>query len=237
MDRFFCPELTSTSQSIELSLDERHHIVNVFRKRPGDQIEITNGSGRVAIAEVEKIDRQSVACRVLKITEVSPPLPRIHLAISTIRPKRMDWAVEKLTELGCCTIQPLIFKYTNVKAFKINHLQKIAISALKQSKQAFLPKLSALQSFSDWLQQLPATSKSLRLLAHLSESAQGMPTINLADFQDIWVIIGPEGGFSDSELALANANECRAIKLSDSILRSETAAIAAVAQAKSLCLK
>ncbi len=236
MDRFYCPELTHKSLLLTLPADESHHITNVFRKKTGEQIEVTNGAGLVAISEIEKIDRQIVTCRVLNIIETPPPLPRIHLAISTIRPKRMDWAVEKLTELGVHSIQPLIFKYTNVKTFKINHLQKIAVSALKQSRQAFLPTLAPPLSFSHWLSQLSQYPKTLKLLAHLSASAVGLQKIALSEYQDIWLIIGPEGGFCDTELAIAHTNKCEHVKLSNTILRAETAAVTAIAQAKSTFL-
>ena len=160
-----------------------------------------------------------------------PATRRITMALAAIRSNRMDWAVEKLTELGIGTIQPLYTEYTDIRSIKKHHLEKITVSAIKQSRQAWLPRLNDPQ---DW-QTFTAAAQGTCVLAHLDAAAlpfsgQSFPAAPAS----ITIAIGPEGGFSATELETAGNRHFRTVRLSETLLRTETAAITAFVQIKLL---
>mgnify|MGYP005725489401 CR=1 FL=1 len=233
MELFYCPTLISNSTEVNLSPEESHHVKRVFRKKSGEPISLTNGSGLIATGNIRGFSAQSVTCQIQDIENIPiPPEQNIAVAISTIRPNRMDWAVEKLTELGVGVIQPILTQFTEIKTFKYNHLQKISISAIKQSKQAYLPQLRSPLPFRDWLYQLSISEVQNCFIAHLSARAESIPKLKLNADKKIILIIGPEGGFSEAEISIAEEKGIRTVKLAEQILRTETAAITAVAQLK-----
>ncbi len=233
MEFFYCADLSDVSEIVQLSGEESHHLRRVFRKRSGDLITLSNGKGILAEAVVENAPLQQVFCRIRSLQKVPPPPERrVHLALSLIRPNRMDWAVEKLAELGAGSIQPLLCRFSNIKTFKVEHLRKIAVSAMKQSEQAYLPELLSPLSFEKFLQQLPPPETRRRLIADRVEEAVSFKKIAAKPGQEIVIAIGPEGGFSEEETARAKGSGFQPLKLGDQILRAETAAVVAVAQAK-----
>lgn len=237
MERFYAPDLLSTSETIELSPDESHHIIRVFRKHAGETVAIANGNGLMATATITGQSRKTVQCSIQSVEQISRPEPALQIAISCIRPNRMDWAIEKLTELGVAAIQPLICEHTSVRHFKIDHSRKIAVSAMKQSGIAWLPELREPLTFSDWLAAGNSRENDLRMLAHLDRKSQPVGQFCRDSAQKISIAIGPEGGFSANEIAAADAANFRFAKLDNAILRAETAAIVAATQIKSLILK
>lgn len=237
MERFYAPDLLSTSETIELSPDESHHIIRVFRKHAGEMVAIASGNGLMATATITGQTRKTVQCSIQSVEQISRPEPELHIAISCIRPNRMDWAIEKLTELGVTAIQPLICEHTSVRHFKIDHSRKIAVSAMKQSGIAWMPELREPLTFSDWLAAGNSLENDLRMLAHLDRESQPVGQFCQHSAQKISIAIGPEGGFSANEIAAANAANFRFAKLDNAILRAETAAIVAATQIKSVFLK
>jgi 16S rRNA (uracil1498-N3)-methyltransferase len=208
MELFYCPELSASSGSVTLSAEESHHARRVFRKRSGEPIELTNGKGLRSAAIITDSSSQKISCKIESIQQIpSPPERNIHIAMAAIRPNRMDWAVEKLTELGVGGIQPLFTGFTSVKAFKSEHLGKIAVSAMLEKD-------------------------SLRLIAHLTPESKTISQFRQISVSRIVFLIGPEGGFSDAEVILARRHNFYPLKLAGQVLRSETAAVTAAAQAK-----
>lgn len=233
MERFYCPELSETSELVTLSAEESHHVQRVYRKKVGDPVELTDGRGLRASAIIQVVKPKQTVCKISQIERIAPAPDRsIQVAVSTIRPNRMDWAIEKLTELGAGSIQPLHCQFTSVKAFKIEHARKISISAMKQSGQAYLPEIYAPLPFADYLQQLPSPENQLRLIAVLTEDAKSFREIDFSSQTSLIILIGPEGGFSGEEIDLARQAGFTVIKLAPQILRAETAAVSALAQAK-----
>ncbi len=230
MNFFYSPTLSADEPQVTLSPEESHHLARVFRKGTGEKIFLTNGKGLVASAEVIATDPRGTTCRILQ-HRIHPPLqPAIHVGLATLRPNRMDWAVEKLTELGVASIRALRTRHTSVHAFKQSHLQKVAVSALKQSGQAYLPLLEEPVDFAPWLADAGAASGAMRLLAHLGDAAAPISNIKPVAPKEIWLAIGPEGGFSEEETRQAVAAGFQLIRLSETVLRAETAAVVAVAQ-------
>ncbi|RMH75974.1 MAG: 16S rRNA (uracil(1498)-N(3))-methyltransferase [Calditrichaeota bacterium] len=231
---FYAPELQPTSSEVLLPPEESYHLQRVLRRRRGAGIGLTNGAGLLASAIVEEQRGKQVRCTVQEIQALAPPAEqRITVALATIRPNRMDWAVEKLTEMGVGHIQWLHTEYTAVHAFKERHLQNIAISAMKQSRQAYLPRMYPPMEFADWLQNAASPGhNSVALLAHPSESAITVREIDWNGSQPVCIAVGPEGGFAPAEVEQARAIGFCSVRLAGQILRAETAAVTAVAQLK-----
>lgn len=153
----------------------------------------------------------------------------IHIAISPLKnPSRFEWFVEKATEIGIKEITPIITKYSEKK--KVNHerLERISISSLKQSNQLFKPKINSTEKFSDFIknnsdQKIMANLKTKNILAKESINSN-----------QICLVIGPEGGFSDDEIQEAKNNKITEISFGENRLRSETAAIYGLSILKSL---
>ena len=229
MPFFYCAELTSHSHTVTLSAEESHHLRRVFRKQKGEAVRITNGQGLLASAVIDKTDANNIVCAIRHIEQISPqPERKITIALSTIRPNRMDWAVEKLTELGIGAIQPLHCSYTAIKTFKDKHLQKIAVSAIKQSEQTYLPRLHPPLTLLEWLNHPALNTIPNRFVAHPDEETLPLSHHNISGSSgEIVVVVGPEGGFHETEVELMMTMNFSKVKLANQVLRTETAAIAA----------
>lgn len=227
MDTFYCPELTATDQAISLPYSEMKHAVQVKRLRGGDTLHLINGKGIIAEAVIDTVSRKECSCRIEAISELPPPSAHaLTVAISTIRPNRMDYIVEKLCEVGVKNIQFLHMKHTGIHTFKQLHLEKISISAMKQSKQAWLTALLPPVSLDNWLTSLP--DNSARMIAHTSLESNRKSIKPVSP--PLFLLIGPEGGFSDEEYQLAIEKDFQPISLGDTILRAETAAVVGAAK-------
>lgn len=240
MEYFYSENLSTREKQIILSVEESRHLRKVLRKRQGDTIQITDGKGLLANAIIFGEKSKSLLCDVQSIRSMPPPTERrIHIGLSTIRSNRLDWAVEKLTELGVGTISFFYSAFTGVKSFKADHLRRIAISAIKQSKQTYLPKINPPLPFSEWIRSLNQADNQICLLAHLKDgvpkiSQLPLETIHPKNQSMIVAAIGPEGGFSEQELTAACEKGFQLVSLDNHILRTETAAVVAAAHAKLL---
>lgn len=232
-DYFYCPEMNLHSREVQLSPEESHHLGHVVRKPVGDIIGITNGRGTIARAEIVAYQQKRAVCKIRGIQQTPPPpAARIHLGMAIIRTNRFNWAVEKLTELGVGSITPLICQHNNIRTCRTDHLTKVAIAALKQSRQSYLPVIQQLQPFSRWLHNQKTKMNAGKYLAHLSPDSQTLSGEPFSPEMEIVVGIGPEGGFSEEEAHRAGAAGFTLWRLDDHVLRAETAAIVAVAQLK-----
>jgi len=234
MDYFFAPDLRDSTDRIHLSSEESHHLWRTRRKRIGEMITLVNGKGLEASARIVDFRNKHAICKIIDIRSLSPsPSQNIQVGLGLIRPNRMDWAVEKLSELGVGSITPLLCEYGDVRSFKKAHLQRIAISAIKQSHQAFLPRIKEPVSFANWMKNISENLHPIRFIAHLQDEATYLPeNFSSVEEKPIFIAIGPEGGFSEEEIRLAKSHQFRCIRLDESILRSETAAVVAVTQLK-----
>ena len=224
--RFYCESIDTESF---LDPIESSHLCRVLRAKKGTPLELFDGRGTLAEGIVERVDKKRTAVRAQKIVR-SPGATtgRIILAVSFAKGQRFDWLVEKCTELGVDHIAAVQLERT-VKLGKntaLERYRKISIAAAKQSKRLFLPKITGPEKF-------PATLHSLidqypqNLLIY--GDPDGIPLSELPavkDGQDCVVIIGPEGGLSENELALLAANDASGVAVNRNILRIETAAIA-----------
>jgi len=237
MSFYYAPELTEKNRFITLPVAEGIHLKRVIRKKVGEKITLTNGKGLNCEALIEKMNSNQLICRVLSVkTKSSPSEANIHIALSVIRPNRTDWAVEKLTELGVGTISFFYSEHSNIRAFKSDHLQKVAISAIKQSEQLFLPHIHAPIEFQNLIEQVSKKPERIKLIAHNGNESKKLFDIKIKRKVPFFIAIGPEGGFSNSEISYAKSKGFQLLKIDRYILRTETAAISAAIQLKNLIL-
>jgi 16S rRNA (uracil1498-N3)-methyltransferase len=224
MHTFFAPDLAGTTYT--LPEDESKHAVRVLRLGLGDAVELLDGRGGRYVATVA--DANPKRCQLL-ITQHEAIAPRPHFTHVAVAPTknldRMEWFVEKAVEVGVERITFLRCARSERRELKLERLEKIAISALKQSGQAWLPHLDELQDFAVFVAGVaPATT----FIAHLEEGERTALAQVASVGPGCCVLIGPEGDFTPGEIALALEKGIRPVTLGASRLRTETAALAAV---------
>jgi len=207
------------------------HIAVVLRMKTGDELLLCDGQGTDYAAKITQVNKSEVLAEITGQSKWEIQSPRVFLAQGLPKSDKMDWIVQKATELGVATIVPIVTERTIVKvrdeAKKVSRWQKIAREAAMQSSRPDIPQVQALVSFPEFLQALDAEPGTLLLLpweegtVPLKEVLRGMQGI-----KKIVVCIGPEGGFSAKEAELAKGKGFRLVSLGRNILRTETAAIA-----------
>ena len=221
-----------------LDADESGHCVKVLRHREGDSINVIDGEGNMYRC---RLSDASPKAAVAMIEEVIPDWGAhsydLTMAVCpTKNNERYEWFAEKATELGVDRIVPVIGEHSERKVFKTERLRRIVLSATKQSLKAALPRIEEPVSVSDFIHSC-ADSKALKLIAYCFEGDEKRRSAKdlleaVADTlgkAEIIVLIGPEGDFSESEVRLALASGFQPVHLGSSRLRTETAALAAVA--------
>lgn len=215
---------------IELDPEAAHHVGRVLRMSAGQPIELFNGDGHNYAATITTIAKRGIS---VKIVEVAPnptesPL-QVHLAQGISRGERMDFVLQKSVELGVYEITPLFTERCTVKLSgerllkKQQQWQRIVISACEQSGRSFVPKVNLPLSMQQWLAQLP---KGLRLTL---DPYATEPLQQLTEHpKQLTLLIGPEGGLTEDEVALASAHHFLPVHLGPRVLRTETAALTAL---------
>ena len=216
--------------TFDLEPGPSQHIARALRMREGDELVLFDGRGgqyRATIANVGK-KQVSVSTGAHESVERESPLA-VHLGIAVSRGERMDWVVQKSTELGVNTISPLFTERTEVRlkgeraAKKVAHWQQIAISACEQCGRNRVPFVRPLAALEDWL---GSTGGDLKLvLHHRAGGLQGLPD----SASDAVMLVGPEGGLSPAEIESAEAAGYRSLQLGPRVLRTETAPLTALA--------
>ena len=245
MPRFYCPQALHTGASIALPATAARH-VQVLRMQPDQTITLFNGAGGEFEAVIEHMGRQDVRVIVgAHQTVEREAFHQVHLAVVMPANDRMDWLVEKATELGVHRITPLMSQHSVLRLQseraekKLVHWQAVAISACEQCGRNTLPQIEALQNLgawlqSDWVAHLQNTKDSHSAIQaavlSLHPSTQGLSEWATKNHSTSWLLLsGPEGGLTDEEDALARAKGFAAVKLGERVLRAETAALAALA--------
>ena len=222
----FAPDLTPTAATYQLSEEESKHAVRVLRLGVGDEVALVDGRGGLYTAAVAEANPKRCQLRIIH-HETSPPRPYFtHVAVApTKNLDRMEWFVEKAVEVGVERISFLRCARSERRELKLERLEKIAISALKQSGQAWLPQLDEMQDFGAFVAGVtPATT----YIAHLEEGERTALAQVAGAGPGCCVLIGPEGDFTPQEIALALERGIRPVTLGASRLRTETAALAVV---------
>ena len=224
MTLFYDKNISKSSLKHELNLEQSHHLNNVLRKRKGFKLTITNGQGLEWLGEIVSFKNKKAELKKIKSKVHKESVYKIHLVIAPAKNiKRIEWMLEKLTEMGISSITPIICNNSERKDLKTDRLKKIMISALKQSKQFFLPELNHMISFKDYIKGV----KNPFYIAHCkNESLKNLFEIDFKNKENT-ILIGPEGDFSEEEIKLSKNFGGVAVSIGNNILRTETAGIIA----------
>jgi 16S rRNA (uracil1498-N3)-methyltransferase len=226
MHLFYDPTIQADQKFHILSEEESKHACRVLRLKEGDKLAILDGNGREFTTSI--IDANPKKCRVeiqaIRV-EVAPPYS-IHIAIApTKNNDRIEWFLEKSTEIGITEVTLLLCANNERKHTKEERFEKILISAMKQSKRLFLPKLNVLTPFKDFISAHP-----VGLIAHCYEGEKST-VLNNFNQNNCPILIGPEGDFTLQEVDSALKSGYKTITLGENRLRTETAGLYACMQA------
>lgn len=227
--RIYLNQPLSPSQENELDAQAVMHLVRVLRMKDGDALRLFNGDGHEYPAQLVVTGKKTASARVLSQSETDAELPLpIHLGQVISKGDRMDFVLQKATELGVAEITPLFSERCDVKLNqerlekKVEHWQKVITSACEQCGRNRLPQLNAPQSLQDWTASVEAARKFI-LHPH---NQQPLNTSEAPS--SVAILVGPEGGFSDTEVKLCEQQDFSGLLLGPRILRTETAPLAAV---------
>ncbi|MDH4134282.1 MAG: 16S rRNA (uracil(1498)-N(3))-methyltransferase [Gammaproteobacteria bacterium] len=233
MPRIYCPTPLAADALLDLPAGAARH-VQVLRLQPGDAVTLFNGEGGEWEARITRMGRSDVQVRPVAHADIEREAPRaVHLALGMPANERMDWLVEKATELGAAGVQPLqaergVVRLTGERAQKKReHWQNIAAAAAEQCGRNRVPPVHAVQTVSNWLaNELPAQRLLLSLQPGCEPLERRLTALSAAP---IVFLSGPEGGLSPAEEQAALAQGFVPVSLGSRILRAETAPLAALA--------
>jgi 16S rRNA (uracil1498-N3)-methyltransferase len=222
MELFYQENIENNQLDAVFSSEESKHIVKVLRKKNGDQISVTNGKGLQWDGEITHSNKKVIARKVNSILHKNK-VPKLHIAIAP--PKnidRMEWFLEKSTEIGISQITPLICDHSERKVIKDLRMKKILIGAIKQSNQFYLPQINPICDYKKFMEN---NFLEIKMIAHcgkgIKEELHKIEKIQ----SPLLILIGPEGDFSEKEIEIARANSFIEISLGNKRLRTETAGV------------
>ncbi len=221
---FFFEETIGAQPVLSLSENTSKHIVQVLRLQVDEKVMITDGKGQTAECRISHTDKRSAKVEVLRLHHQQQIGHKISIGISPIKNiSRFEWFLEKAAEIGINDIILLHCDHTEKQNVRYDRLQNILVSAMLQSRQSWLPALTPLTAFNT---AVPAFKHTLKLIAHCDTGEktvlQSVPKVD-----DSIIIIGPEGDFSKEEIAYALQHHFVPVSLGNTVLRTETAGIAA----------
>jgi len=225
MQLFYASEIKLEGNNLDKT--DSGHCVKVLRKSAGNTIHIVDGKGTLYEAEIMNGNPNKCSYKIVGKTEAYQKSEKyLHLAIApTKNINRFEWFMEKATEIGINEITPIVTYHSERKKINEERLNKILISAMKQSLKAYLPKLNPLVKWKQFLKDQAERNYDFKGIACMTEKSRHFTETNKG--QNALVLIGPEGGFSEQEIAEATASDCISVTLGASRLRTETAGIVA----------
>ncbi|HSX12893.1 MAG TPA: RsmE family RNA methyltransferase [Chlamydiales bacterium] len=218
-ERFYLRQEFKQNEFVHLKGTEHHH-VKVMRLRVGEEVELVNGDGTLAHAKVESIEKEHTSFHILNVRRQDPPKRLIYLGIPLMRPSKLEWVIEKGTEIGADAF--FLYPADNstqeiLSDHQIDRLSHIMISALKQSKRLYLPHLEILPHLDSLFKK--------EIPIYFGDTRENAPPIE-AISGNVLLITGPESGFSKNEVTLLSQNG-RGVRLNANVLRAETAPLVA----------
>lgn len=208
--------------AIALSDASFHHASHVLRMRSGDLLQLTDGRGTLHRCRIDEMDKRACRLTLLDTQYIAPPGASLHLAISfTKNPSRIEWFLEKATEIGVQSITPLLCRRSEKVHQKTERFEKILVSAMLQSQQAYLPLLHPPTPLDAVLQG----SEEVKCIAHCVENGERRSLQEVLQPQkNTLILIGPEGDFTPEEITSC-LPVCEAVSLGQKRLRTETAGL------------
>jgi 16S rRNA (uracil1498-N3)-methyltransferase len=233
LSRFFIDAPLSLGQH-ELPEAQAHYIGRVLRHAVGDAVQLFDGSGQEYLGELIEVGKKAVRVELREqFAGQTESSLRVHLGQGLSRGERMDWAIQKATELGASEITPIVSERCEVRLKderadkRLAHWRQVAISACEQCGRSVLPVIHSPMLLADWLKHSDA---ELKLVLH----PVAEPLTSHASPATLAFLIGPEGGLSDGEVEQAKAAGFHAARLGPRVLRTETAPVVALAVAQQL---
>jgi len=221
---YFFESTVSNSTHFIVSEETSKHCIQVLRMKSGELLHLTDGKGNLYKATIDKADKKHCSVLIQEHNYTEPNSKKITVAISLLKnASRFEWFLEKATELGISTVVPLICKRTEKQHFRQERMQQIVIAAMLQSQQVWLPNLTNPTKIEQHIQQ---STSALKLIAHC-EDAEKKAIKDVTVNNDIEIMIGPEGDFTEQEITLAIENNYLPTSLGNTRLRTETAGIVA----------
>lgn len=228
--RFFQDTDFSVGQEIILNDEATQHVCRALRMKPGENIALFNGRGVEALCEITLAEKRKACVSVHSVSDISRSSPlRVEIGQAISRGERMDYAVQKATELGMHSLTPLFTERCEVRLSderqekRIRHWQQVAISACEQSLRNEVPMIQAATTLSDWLTDCECELKLV--LHHHTEQPLG----DLPKPTSVALLIGPEGGLTETEVEAAINAGFKPVALGPRVMRTETAPVAAQA--------
>lgn len=227
MQLFYNSEIDSNTSSITFDKIESRHIVRVLRKKQDDTLHITNGKGLLFEVKITIASDKKCIAEIISFEEKSKPWDYyVHIAIApTKNNDRLEWFLEKATEIGIDEITPIICQNSERRVVKLERFEKIIQSAMKQSLKFRLPKLNEPIKFNDFIKQ---DFEGKICIAHCEEQEKNHLKHSIKPSKKTTILIGPEGDFSLDEIKKALEKKCIPISLGETRLRTETAGLVAV---------
>lgn len=224
MHRFFAPDIETT---LTLPEEESQHAVRVLRLKEGDEVEVVDGKGILFRCRISLAHNKKCGVEIVEKLELAPHWGnKIVMCVApTKNLDRIEWLAEKCTEMGMDKLIPVRCRYSERKELKIERLQKILVSAMKQSLKAVLPQLDEMTPVKDVI-EVPFDGQKFICYCD-DEVERKLLAQEYCPDVDTLILIGPEGDFSKEEVDLALKNGFIPVSLGDSRLRTETAAVAA----------
>lgn len=228
--RIYTEQTLRANESVQLETQASQHVARVLRMQVGERLVLFNGGGGQYPGTISAANKKAVVVATgdHAAIEVESKL-RLHLGIAISRGERMDWIVQKATELGASSISPLLSERTEVRLKgeranrKLRHWQQVAISACEQCGRNRLPEIQSLQSLDQWVREVSADTRLvLHHRAGPADNSERSPT-------SAALLVGPEGGLSGVEIDTAQQAGFLPLKLGPRVLRTETAPLAAIA--------
>lgn len=225
MQLFYNSSINENTESFFFDKEESKHIIKVLRKKDNDILFVTNGLGYLFKTEITLASDSKCTVKILSAVKKEAPQFHLHLAVApTKMNERFEWFLEKATEIGIHEITPILCDRSERKVINQERFEKIILTAMKQANVLFLPKLNKFKTFKEFMQ---VKNEGMQLIAHCEETSKKSLKSVLKPNQNVTLLIGPEGDFSEKEIQLATAQNFTAVSLGNTRLRTETAAIVA----------
>jgi 16S rRNA (uracil1498-N3)-methyltransferase len=232
--RLFVAASLADGAAVELGQEQAHYVKNVMRLKEGDALALFNGSEGEFGARIESFAKRAARLRVEDRLRAQQSEPDLWLVFAPLKRARIDYLVEKATELGASALVPVITRHTNVERLNLERLRAHAIEAAEQSERLTVPRIDEPRALEEMLATWEASRRIM--LCDESGTAPMAATVLAGQSAAAWaVLIGPEGGFAETELdALRKLPFVSPVSLGPRILRADTAALAGLAVLQAL---
>ena len=225
MQLFYTPNIDEMTETFSFDKVESKHIIKVLRKKDTDILFVTNGEGYLFETEITLASDSKCTVKILSFEKKPRSKYHLHIAVAPTKMNdRFELFLEKATEIGIHEITPIICDRSERKVINNERFDKIILAAMKQSNEFYLPKLNEAVSLKDFLKH---KQDGVKLIAHCEETDKKTLKSVLKPNENITILIGPEGDFSEKEIAMAIESSYIPVSLGTTRLRTETAALVA----------